>query len=114
MTDNASTKPWDSPGLPSRSNDERCRWHDGHCAYRDDDPARCTLCHATLAAGKCTCEHGPLTLDRANEIRNEYQSGELTLRELTDKHDIGATHLIRILKGVYNRVRDKHRKGVAA
>jgi len=38
--------PWDTPGLPPRSMDERCARHD-HCAYRDDDPARCPICHTT-------------------------------------------------------------------
>lgn len=44
---------WDTPGLPPRTADQRCRHHK-HCAYRDDDPARCTLCHASRT--KCTCD----------------------------------------------------------
>jgi hypothetical protein len=47
--------PWDSPGLPPRTMDERCSRHK-HCAYRDDDPARCPLCHASPA--KCNGGHG--------------------------------------------------------
>ena len=46
MTDEFVTKPWDSPGLPPRRESERCAHH-AHCAYRDDDPARCPRCHAT-------------------------------------------------------------------
>ena len=36
--------PWDTPGLPPRRMGERCAHH-SHCAYRDDDPARCPVCH---------------------------------------------------------------------
>ena len=57
-----STAPWDTPGLPDRHPDERCRWHSGLCAYRDDDPARCPLCHAAIATGNCTCVPGHATL----------------------------------------------------
>ena len=44
---------WDTPGLPPRTMDERCARHK-HCAYRDDDPARCPICHAQ----KCNGKHG--------------------------------------------------------
>jgi hypothetical protein len=47
--------PWDSPGLPPRTITERCARH-RHCAYRDDNSARCPLCHATLT--KCQGDHG--------------------------------------------------------
>ena len=47
--------PWDTPGLPPRTMSERCARHK-HCAYRDDDPARCPLCHASHR--KCNGEHG--------------------------------------------------------
>ena len=47
--------PWDPSGVPPRTMGERCARHK-HCAYRDDDPARCPLCHATL--GKCQGRHG--------------------------------------------------------
>jgi len=39
------TKPWDTPGLPPRAEQDRCPTHKGLCAYRDDDPARCPVCH---------------------------------------------------------------------
>lgn len=42
--------PWDSPGLPPRSADDRCRRHK-YCSYRDDDPAYCPLCHARHEMG---------------------------------------------------------------
>lgn len=48
--------PWDSPGLPQRLMNERCARH-LHCAYRDDDPARCELCHRLLQPG-VGCGHG--------------------------------------------------------
>jgi hypothetical protein len=47
--------PWDTAGLPPRAMAERCIRHK-HCAYRDDDPARCELCHATPE--KCNGGHG--------------------------------------------------------
>lgn len=47
--------PWDPPGLPPRTMDERCARHK-HCAYRDDDPARCAICHTMVE--KCGGEHG--------------------------------------------------------
>lgn len=99
-------RPWDTPGLPARAQEDRCRWHDGHCAYRDDDPNRCTLCHATNTSNKCTCEHGPLTIDHTDRIRNEYLHGGHTLKELATAHNISTGHLVRLLKGIYNRVRD--------
>lgn len=43
--------PWDAPGLPDRPMGERCAAHK-HCAYRDDDPARCPRCHTSR---KCDC-----------------------------------------------------------
>lgn len=46
---------WDTPRLPPRRMHERCANHYGRgpqgidrpplCAYRDDDPARCPICH---------------------------------------------------------------------
>lgn len=47
--------PWDAPGLPPRTLAERCARHK-HCAYRDDQPGLCPVCHATTA--KCGGEHG--------------------------------------------------------
>jgi hypothetical protein len=47
--------PWDTAGLPPRTMPERCARHK-HCAYRDDDPARCSLCHAS--SEKCKGTHG--------------------------------------------------------
>lgn len=44
--------PWDPPGLPPRAKDDRCARH-SHCAYRDDDETRCTICHGKA---NCTCE----------------------------------------------------------
>jgi hypothetical protein len=52
MSETARAKPWDTPGLPPREQGDRCQHHK-HCAYRDDDPARCSLCHATPK--KCSC-----------------------------------------------------------
>jgi len=43
------TRPWDTPGLPARTEDRRCVHHRGQCAYRDDDPNRCPTCHRTWA-----------------------------------------------------------------
>ena len=40
-------RPWDTPGLPFRNDEERCANH-SHCEYRDDDPTRCPWCHVTL------------------------------------------------------------------
>jgi hypothetical protein len=45
--------PWDTPGLPPRRMDERCANH-SHCAYRDDDPNRCPVCHRKTPPG---CSH---------------------------------------------------------
>jgi hypothetical protein len=45
--------PWDTAGLPPRTMGERCSRHK-HCAYRDDDPARCPLCHSS----RCDGSHG--------------------------------------------------------
>lgn len=44
--------PWDTFGLPPRRMGERCAHHN-HCAYRDDDPARCPRCHAIPERCKC-------------------------------------------------------------
>jgi hypothetical protein len=52
--------PWDALGLPPRTLEERCARHK-HCAYRDDDPNRCPICHATPA--KCRGEHGVMPFD---------------------------------------------------
>ena len=52
--------PWDTPGLSPRTMAERCARHK-HCAYRDDDPARCPLCHTTNT--KCNGEHGQAPAD---------------------------------------------------
>lgn len=51
----SAAKPWDTPGLPPRAPNERCQAHrQGRagktgvnvlCQYRDDDPARCPICH---------------------------------------------------------------------
>jgi hypothetical protein len=38
------TYSWDSPDLPPRTESQRCARHE-HCAYRDDDPALCPICH---------------------------------------------------------------------
>lgn len=38
--------PWDPPGLPPRTLSERCVYH-RDCAYRDDDPTRCSRCHSS-------------------------------------------------------------------
>lgn len=46
---------WDPPGLPPRTREERCARH-RHCAYRDDDPVRCPLCHSMLI--RCEGKHG--------------------------------------------------------
>jgi hypothetical protein len=47
--------PWDPPDLPPRTMPERCARH-RYCAYRDDDPTRCPLCHASPT--KCRGDHG--------------------------------------------------------
>ena len=44
--------PWDSPGLPQRSLADRCGRHHGLCAYRDDDPVRCPVCHAATGSNE--------------------------------------------------------------
>jgi hypothetical protein len=44
MTD-TTVRIWDTLGLPPRTEAQRCARHRGMCAYRDDDPARCTICH---------------------------------------------------------------------
>lgn len=52
--------PWDTPRLPPRTMAERCARHK-HCAYRDDDPARCPLCHASHE--ECKGGHGQAPAD---------------------------------------------------
>lgn len=47
--------PWDTPGLPPRTQDERCARHK-ECAYRDDEPNRCAVCHSTVE--RCAGKHG--------------------------------------------------------
>lgn len=50
--DNGS-RPWDTPGLPPRA--KRCRYH-AQCAFRDDDPSRCPVCHRTWTRiAECDC-----------------------------------------------------------
>jgi hypothetical protein len=49
------TYPWDPPGLAPRTPDERCARHK-YCAYRDDDPNRCPVCHSTIK--RCAGKHG--------------------------------------------------------
>ena len=60
MTRQPWERPWDTPGLPFRDDKQRCANHD-LCAFRDDDPARCPWCHATLThlqlVGHSTCLH---------------------------------------------------------
>jgi hypothetical protein len=48
------------PDLPPRTMAERCARHK-HCAYRDDDPDRYPLCHASDA--KCSGSHGKPPID---------------------------------------------------
>lgn len=89
-----STYPWDTPGLPAR--DRRCPWHSGLCAYRSDDPARCPLCHATTASGRCTCVPGdgtlgPLLLDAALRA-----GATLTAKELAARHNLTSLAAARI------------------
>jgi hypothetical protein len=43
--------PWDQPDAPRRTPEARCATH-SHCAYRDDDPNRCSICHGSA---NCTC-----------------------------------------------------------
>jgi hypothetical protein len=52
---------WDTPGLPPRTMTERCARHK-HCAYRDDDPALCSLCHASHR--NCNGAHGGPPYDK--------------------------------------------------
>lgn len=44
--------PWDTKGLPPKKLEDRCSQHRNLCAYREDDPARCSRCHSSK---KCTC-----------------------------------------------------------
>jgi hypothetical protein len=44
--------PWDTPGLPPRTMEQRCAQH-ACCAYRDDDPAYCWSCHAAYRSALC-------------------------------------------------------------
>lgn len=51
-----SPKPWDTPNLPPKPpGTPRCAHHKNLCAYRDDDPARCTRCHRSKEIG-CGCQ----------------------------------------------------------
>ena len=68
--------PWDTKGLVPRTNEERCTYHQNLCAYRDDDPACCPICHASftiiLATGLHSCESTHLVTDPARrEIARE-------------------------------------------
>ncbi|MCF8588742.1 hypothetical protein [Gordonia liuliyuniae] len=66
-----TARAWDSPNLEPRDELDRCRWHSGLCAYRDDDAARCPLCHLTLTVRRCDCiraDAEPLTVDRMAAI----------------------------------------------
>lgn len=51
-------KPWDTPGLEPRHDEQRCANHYGMCAYRDDDPERCEWCHRpwSMTSFKCRNE----------------------------------------------------------
>lgn len=51
------TRPWDPAGLPLRTEAQRCRYHHGHCAYRDDDPTRCPRCHCDWTVIATRDEH---------------------------------------------------------
>lgn len=48
------TRPWDPPGLPPRTEAQRCANH-SHCAYRDDDPERCPWCHRPWSMPSVGC-----------------------------------------------------------
>lgn len=95
------SKPWDTPGLPETT--QRCRFHRGLCAYRDDDPARCALCHAANSSGKCNCALGPHQIGSLLEIRDAYKCGE-TLAALVAATGIPRLEVARIL-GVSNAIK---------
>ena len=88
---------WDTPGLPPT--ETRCQWHSGLCAYRDDDPARCTLCHASPA--KCTCDDGPFNLTRINAIRASFTAGA-TAKSIAAETRMNTRRVTRILRGLYD------------
>lgn len=72
-TDPPVTRPWDPPGLPPRTDTQRCAYHHDQCAYRDDDPTRCPRCHrdwdliATATEHPCEQRYGAVTPDSTDE-----------------------------------------------
>lgn len=54
---NDNEKHWDTPGLEPRHDEQRCANHHGMCAYRDDDPERCPLCHRPWAMTSPACRN---------------------------------------------------------
>ena len=88
------SKPWDTPGLPPRP--DRCRFYRGLCAYRDDAPARCALCHAAKSSGKCVCTLGPHEIGTILEIVDAYANGE-RLDSLVESTGIPAREISRFL-----------------
>ncbi len=73
--------PWDTRGLPDRTMDERCRRHK-HCSYRDDDPARCPVCHSTCCGGK----HGQAPSDGSWKTGAVASPKHTSLREAQPIH----------------------------
>lgn len=71
------TELWDTPGLPPRSRAERCSRH-GACAYRDDDPARCPICHRSW---QVIAEWDSQKEGRSNGVTPE---GHLAIHSQTD------------------------------
>lgn len=91
VNEHDTPKPWDPPGLPPKT--PRCRWHNGLCAYRDDDPTRCTLCHANQS---CTCTGGPITPHEANQFHTAHREG-FTAKEIATDAGRSAREVQKIL-----------------
>lgn len=95
-----AAKPWDTPGLPARAQEDRCRWHNGYCAYHEDDPTRCCLCHTDNA--RCTCDGGPWTAANVDRIRDRFIGGD-TAKDIAADEDLSTRHVLRLLTGLHPR-----------
>lgn len=73
-----TARPWDPPNLPPVEDADRCRHHNGLCAYRDADVSRCATCHCSWSLILRSDRHSCWRMDRRGRrlARAEYAAGK--------------------------------------
>lgn len=109
-------RPWDPPDLDPVPDQDRCHWHSGNCAYREDDPARCPFCHGSWWAvrynGVHVCERSNTWGDKrdvrisiARQMREAVEQGRDPLAVLeTIEHAGRPVGLIDLTGQQYGRL----------